>query len=756
MAVVRTTCRLCLVRCGMRVEVDDEIAKAATAPGDPEHRLHNQPCEVIKVQGDREHPLSKGYLCVKGKASLDLALAPARVIYPQKRVGERGSGKWQQVPWDEALDDIAQRLNAIIAEHGPRAVAVQALPPKEYFAYDIFCDAIGSPTFFKHDSHQCFTPQLMSDVLTYGNLFTYPSFINVEDAEVILLWGVNLSETNGSKGVRVRDAQRKRGAKTIVVDPRPVKAAVDADLWLRVRPGTDAALALGMINVMIEEGLYDEDFIEEWTEGFDELRTRAAQYPPERAAEITWVPADDIREAARLFASARSSALYTFIGATMGGNSISTLRLMGFLPALTGRIDTAGNNGFLKPIPVRMPSYYKSSDSHEGRNLAKQLSTDKFPLLAGPEAITTAYPHPRQVIDAMLTGEPYPVRALWTDCNPVVGLEDTYTTVEAMKSLDLLIVSDMFESPTAHLADYILPITNHLESNAITEYSGLNMISARVRAMEPRGEAREEGEIVLDVLKRMGYGDKLPVKSYRELLDYRLESLGFDFDAFAQKCSFVGVDEPQKYKTGLMRPDGEPGFNTTSGKIEFSSSTLQAHGYDPLPDFVEPPYSPVGSPELVRDYPLVLVSGTRSVEFYSTLGIEVPRLRKRRPWPVLEMAPETAEQYGLQADDWVEIAAPTTDKTIKRRVAMLPGMHPRVVNAEGLWYMPGCDDLVEGTLEVGANVLTPLTDAVDPIIGGSIARCLLAQVRKLDADEVGAGREGNGRVPNERSVAGTV
>ena len=243
--------------------------------------------EITRIVGDKAHPLSKGYLCVKGKASLDLALSPQRVIRPQRRVGERGSGQWGEVSWDEALDDIAARLNAIIERDGAPAVAVQALPPKEYFAYDVFCDAIGSPTFFKHDSHQCFTPQLMSDVLSFGNLITYPGFTEVDAAEVILLWGVNLSETNGSKHQRVRDAQRA-GAKTIVVDPRPTLAATEADLWLRVRPGTDAALALGMINVMIENGWYDKEFVAEWTVGFDALAARAAQYTPQRVAAITW------------------------------------------------------------------------------------------------------------------------------------------------------------------------------------------------------------------------------------------------------------------------------------------------------------------------------------------------------------------------------------------------------------------------------------------------------------------------------------
>jgi thiosulfate reductase/polysulfide reductase chain A len=711
MATVQTTCRLCLVRCGMSVEVEDG--------------------KVTSITGDKSHPLSQGYLCAKGLRSVDMMNAPGRVIYPQRRVGERGSGQWKRVSWDEALDDIAARLKDVIARYGARAVAVQALPPKEYFAYDLFCDVIGSPTFFKHDSHQCFTPQLISDVLTFGNLLTYIGFAGLDGADVIMLWGVNLPETNGSKHMRVKDAV-KRGARTIVVDPRPILPAREADLWLRVRPGTDAALAFGLIHLMIKNGWYDKQFVRDWTIGFDALAERAAAYTPERVSEITWIPADDIRRAAEMFGTASAAAMYTFIGATMGGNSISTLRLMGFLPALAGRIDQPGNNSFLLPTAVRMPGYYGASKgSGLKKNLTQQLSADRFPLLAGPEAITAAYPHPRQVIDAMLTGEPYPVKALWTDCNPVVGLEDTALVIEAFKKLDLLIVSDMFESPTAHLADYILPVTTHLESDAIAEYSGLNFISARKRAVEPRGEAREEAEPVLEVMKRMGYGDQLPVSTYRELLDFRLQPLGMNFDQFCQKKLVMREDEPLKYRTGKLRRDGKPGFNTPSGKIEFTSSTLAKYGYDPLPDFREPLNSPYSRPEVAAKYPFVMVSGTRSVEFYSTLGIELPRLRKQRPWPVVEMAPQAASRMGLAENDWVFVESPSTDRRILRRVALLAGMDDRVVNVEGLWYMPGMD-LIEGTLAAGANVLTELRDDFDPIIGGSSARAHLCRISKAE------------------------
>ena len=295
----------------------------------------------------------------------------------------------------------------------------------------------------------------------------------------------------------------------------------------------------------------------------------------------------------------------------------------------------------------------------------------------------------------------------------------------------------MFGTILAHKADYILPVTTHLESDAITEYSGINMVACRAKAMEPRGEAREEADVVLDVLRRMGHGDRLPVASYHELLDYRLEPIGMTFAEFKRAGIFVAPDEPRKYESGKQRRDGKPGFNTPSGKIEFVSATLAKFGYDPLPDFREPPLSPYSTPELARDYPLILVSGTRSIEFYSTLGIELPRLRRRRPWPVLEMSPETARDLGVGEGEWVVIEAPTTDKSIRRQAALVDGMDPRVVNAEGLWYMPG-EDQVEGLLKVGANVLTPLRDDVDPVIGGSIARCILCRVRKADSPLPGA------------------
>lgn len=716
MASVRTNCRFCLVRCGMIVETKDG--------------------EVVKIKGDKEHPLSKGYLCMKGLASLDITNAEKRVIYPQKRVGERGSGQWRRVSWDEAIDDIADRMKKIIERHGSRAVAVQALPPKEYFAYDLFLNAIKSPTFFKHDSHQCFTPQLMADMLTFGGLVTYANFTALPQTDVLLMWGINPSETNGSKHRRVRDAQ-KQGCKTIVVDPRPTLSARQADIWLKLRPGTDGALALGIMHEMLKNGWYDQDFLDRWTLGFDELKALAETYTPAKVAEITWVPEERIKAAARLFGEAENSCMFTFIGATMAGNSIATLRLMGFIPVLKGKIDQAGNNLYNSSVNIRLPSYHGPVPG-EGNvsDYSQQLSADKFPLLAGPTAITTPYPHPRQVIDAMLTEKPYPVKALWTSCNPVVGLEDSATTIKAFNNLDLLVVSELFASPTAQMADYILPITTHLESNAIAEYSGIDLISARVRAVEPRGEAREEADPVIAVANKLGLGDQIKIKDNVDLLDYRLSPMGITFAEFAQKGWIMGEFEEKKFESGKLRRDQQTGFNTPSGKIEFTSEKLREFGYDPLPDYLEPPYSPVSTPDISQEYPFVCISGTRSIEYYSTMGIEVEKLRKKRPWPSLEISEEAAREYGLTEDDWVQVKTPDAPDGIKRKVCILPGLHEKVVNVEGLWFMPGADKILDSIEEVGTNILTPLRDDVDPVCGGSIARCLLAKISKTETPEI--------------------
>ena len=707
---VRTTCKLCLNYCGMIVY--------KTKDG-------------IKLRGDPSHPLSRGALCPKGGAALDITNLPNRIKYPLKRVGARGSQRWEKVSWEEAISEISSKLQYILHDYGAESVLVNSLPPKDPLIWLAFAKAIGTPNFFRHDHHICFTPQVVADTLTFGNLVTYFNLITGKDADktrTIVLWGVNQPETNPAKASVVEHA-RKAGAKVIVIDPRPIAETKTADIWLRVRPGTDVALALGMVNIIIKENLYDKEFVEKWTYGFDMLARHVEKYPPAKVAEITWVDEASITEVARLIATNKPAAIFTFIGLAMSGNSVNAIRSLGLLSAITGNIDIPGGN-FIK-VPPRTEKIALPEEL-----LRKQLSADKFPLLSGPTAMTGAFPsgHPAHVINAMITGEPHPVKALLTDANPLTALEDSKRVMEALLKLDLLVVFELFMTPTAEFADYVLPVTWVLESNAITEYMGQDFIAPRKRVLQPAGESREEGEVLLEILKSLGLADKLPFSNYREYLDYRLTPLNLTFDEFTQAGYIVNPNIERKYERGSLRADEKPGFNTPSGKVELYSTILEKYGYDPLPVYQEPAPSPYTTPDLFRDYPFIMITGTRSLPLYHGLGLQIPKFRRLHPEPLLEISPSAAERLGLSEGDRVVIEVPGKNDMVQRKAHIVQGLHDNVVCAEGHWYLPEEHDQQKRLWSASINVLTSLRDDYDPVVGGSGCRCLLCRISKASAE----------------------
>jgi len=330
---VRTTCKLCLNYCGVIVYRTEE---------------------GMRLKGDPAHPLSKGFLCPKGLAALQIATHPARIRYPLRRAEARGAQRWERISWGEAIGEISSRLKQILERYGPEAVLVNALPPKDPTIWLAFAKAIGTPNFFRHDHHICFTPQLIADNLTFDSLATYLCHTEEDAAKMrtVVLWGVNMPETNPAKALVIKEVRRS-GAKSIVVDPRPTKQAREADLWLRVRPGTDTALALGILHVIVKEKLYDKEFVARWTYGFDELERHVEDYPPAKVAEITWVDEGSIVEAARLIATNKPSAIITFVGLTMGGNSIDAIRSLGLIAAVTGNVDVRGGTSSRSPLRRR-------------------------------------------------------------------------------------------------------------------------------------------------------------------------------------------------------------------------------------------------------------------------------------------------------------------------------------------------------------------------------------------------------------------
>lgn len=330
------------------------------------------------------------------------------------------------------------------------------------------------------------------------------------------------------------------------------------------------------------------------------------------------------------------------------------------------------------------------------------FSADRFPLLSGPSALTGG----------------------------LTSLEDSKRVLEALLKLDLLVVFELFMTPTAEFADYVLPVTWFLESDAITEYMGLDFIASRTKVLEPAGQAKEEGEVLLQILRSLGMLERLPFGSYRGYLDYRLSPLGMDFGRFVEATYVLNPYGERKYEKGLLRKDGKAGFNTPTGKVELYSTLLKDHGYDPLPVHREPDPGPYTTAELFRDYPFILITGTRSLPFYHGLGLQVEDLRRLHPDPLVEMSPKAASDLRLREGEWVTLEVPGKDERVRRKVHLLPGLDDRMVCAEGHWYLPEEPDQHRRMWETNINVLTSLRDDFDPVIGGSGCRRLLCRVRK--------------------------
>ena len=700
--VLKSVCRMCHGGCGVLVHVRDG--------------------EVVKLQGDPDSPLSQGRMCPKGRAGIEQLYHPDRLTYPMKRAGERGRGRWERISWDEALDTIAGKIEELRAAYGIESVAVGTGTGRHHFAHVIrFANALGTPNWCEPGTAQCFIPRIVTGAMTYGDLPICDYYGDVNPA-CVLAWGHNpvVSGPDGEIQFRVRDCLA-RGAKLIVVDPRRTAMAERADLWLQIRPGTDAALALGMLHVIVEEGLEDRAFVERWTVGFDQLAARLREYPPERVADITWVPADAIREAARLFARTKPAALEWGVALEHTPNCLQTVRAVGLLPALTGNVDVPGG-WVLGMHLVPEPDLLAERLSDEMRR--KRMGADRYRVLAGPEAFFPAA-HAPTLFEAMRTGEPYPVKAFLVFGNNALTTYAQGDRVrDALLALDFLMVMDLYMTPTAELADLVLPAASWLEVDQVVPlpFIANNVVLAQQRAVRI-GECRQDEEVFIDLARRLGLD--AGTEPLADVLRTQLRPLGIDFAELAQRGS---VTAPIRYR---KHEDG--GFRTPSGKVELASSYLEALGYDPLPSYVEPPESPMSTPELAEEFPLILTTGGRSQYFFHSEYRQLPSLRRRHHDPMVEIHPETAQRYGIGADDWVWIESPRG--RIRQKARLTDGIDPRVVHVEHGWWFPEDKSPDHGVWRSNANLLTNGGPPYDPAMGTYQLRALLCRIGPVKDEE---------------------
>lgn len=676
MDVKKTYCWFCYAGCPVLVHIDNG--------------------KVVKIEGDKDGHY-QGFTCEKGRAAPEVHYHPDRLNYPMKRVGERGEGKWQRISWDQALDDIAEKLRIIREKYGPEAVASTRGSWKPHYMFMArFFHLFGSPNYVG-PGHICFNNESAIATATIGG-FTFPSVS--EDTKCLVIWAKNPASSMPHRWAYVTKLHEK-GLKVIVVDPRPSLSTHIADIWLRIRPGTDGALALAWLNVIINEKLYGQDFVAKWTVGFDKLAERVRKYPPEWASEVSGVPADIIRQSARIYASSKPSAL---LGGDkidqLGPNASQAFRSICLLRAITGNLDVAGGEvfgGYGDSLKIVSETEFELQErlSHEQRR--KAIGAEKFRLMSWQAyemmkpyvdavpweeidaAVDICGAHQPLLWNAILKGDPYHVKGLFVIANnTLLQAQNTKRVYDALKALNLLVVFDIFMTPTAMMADYVLPAATWLERPVFEPEPKFNSIDASEAPVPPEYERRTDYELWSGLGRRLGQEEYWPWRSIEEVYDYRLHRLNITFkDLIKQKREWKPPEHRKYEKTG---------FPTPSGKVELYSSIFEKLGYDPLPDYVEPAESPIRTPKLAQDYPLILaMTGTNREYVHSTFR-QVETLRGRHPDPIARLHPETARKHDIQDGDWIFIETPSG--RVKQKAKVEEDALPNVVYAEHGWWYP--------------------------------------------------------------------
>ncbi|MFC2042170.1 molybdopterin-dependent oxidoreductase [Chloroflexota bacterium] len=708
--IIRTICQGCHPECGVLVHVEDG--------------------KVVKIEGDPEHPMNRGFICVRGRVQHQFAYHPDRLKYPLRRSGEKGGGKWERVTWDQALSGIAEKLTEIKEKYGSESIATcHGTGPRGSSASTRFLGpTLVSPNVVSTDTHICHAPSVVAEVCTLGHSIMMEKGPDYLSANCILICGGNPVVSHPPRGMEVLEAKRKNNAKLIVIDPRRTPLAHQADLWLQIRPGTDLALVLGMINIIINEELYDKEFVSKWCYGFDKLREQVREYSLERVAEITWIPADTIREAARVYATTKPAVLHHRVAVEHNINSTQTNRALAMLIALTGNIDVKGGNLLSSSIDGFMSSGLMRSDKQfklDAEIDEKRIGSKQFPLISGPEA-KSLFVHAGLAIEAMLTGKPYPIKAFYcAGGNPVVNIQGSKRVWEALKNLELYVVADFFMTPSAELADYVLPVAFWLERDECCDIMYMNYIGARQKAIEPLFECWDDMKIVIELAKKVPWAHRrfLPWNDVDEYNEWRVKGMGMTFEEFKEKGYVAAPVKYKKYE--------EKGFNTPTGKVELHSTIFEKYGHDPLPRFMEPPESPVSTPELIKDYPLILITGGRYPAYYHSDGRQIHQLRKLVPDPEIEIHPDTAKKANIADGDWVWVETPRAKgERVKLKAKLTSSIDPRVVHAAHGWWFPEKPAPEHGCFDSNINVTLSFNPPMEPICGSVPVRGILCRIYK--------------------------
>jgi anaerobic selenocysteine-containing dehydrogenase len=698
---------------------------------------------VVRVEGDPEDPFNRGRLCPRCFCIDEVMYHKQRILHPMKRdKAKRGDNDaWEQCSWDEALDICEREFRAIAEKYGAETIHFQRGTERDAsWQTGRLAYAIGSPNEYGSLSGiACYIPRMALMIMTMGGAmipdfgashvrrYDDPAY---EIPNCTLVWGCNPLNSNPDfqMGHWLTDVMKK-GTRVITVDPRVTWIAAQSDLHLPIRPGSDGALALGMLNVLIAEDLYDHDFVDKWTYGFEELKEVVKEWTPEKVAAICWVSADKIKAATRLFAEKKPSNVYWGLAVDMQNSGTGAAAAIVALWVLTGNVDIPGGMIFTLP-PFWITTFWGGWGLYD---LPQEVQEKRCGLAEYPMyRYGFTFASPDKSLEAGLAGK---IKGLWIQgTNPLTGMsQEVEKWTKVMTEAEFCAVADIFMTPTATVcADVFLPVKCWPEKKSVRmihyNIATVNDVAA------PAGDVKSDGEISL-LLGRRFSEEFWPWQDEEEIYDEILAPSGYSYQALRENGPAYPEFHYRKHEKGLLRKDGQPGFETPTGRIEIFSTLLQQFGLEPLPYFGEPMHSPFSTPEMYRDYPIILMTGSRSPVFFHTEHRQIDRLRQFNPDPQVEMNPEDAKELNIHDGDWVWLE--NTRGRCRQRAAV-SNATPKgmALGQHGWWYpeMESSEPVLNGMRDININYL--LENAPGACGFGADVKCVLCRIYKVKEGEM--------------------
>jgi len=688
---------------------------------------------MLEVEADTGHPL--GMICRRGQHAPEIVYSENRLKHPLRRSGAKGNYDFERISWDDAYKIIIGHLNTLKLESGPESVAIYTgrgafeLSLCDMYQPEGVAVSSASNVLFPFGSPNtmgvgalCYVSfAMMAPHLTMGRMLIN-MFTDIENAQLLLVWGANPATDSPPLDMYRLEAAAKRGARIIVIDPRKTETVTRTGaLWVPIRPGTDGALALGMIHVMLEEDYYDENFAENWCHGLSELRTYAAHFSPEMAAEITGVPAETIRTLARDICLANGACPVMYTGLEYSNSGLQAIRAVLTAFALAGQLDVPGGIGLAmhgSHFPINRSCNQPNPD------LAKAAARDKFPLYS----LYRGESHASGLVTSALTGKPYRIRGLIIHgASLLTSWPQTPLWRKTIAGMYFVVCIDRQLTADAAYADIVLPATTMFEIDSYMTYGPVFRL--REKVIDPVGEARNDYLIMAELAERLGYGHLYP-RTEEAMIRQALQGSGFTLEDIRAAGGTVKIDTPvmeyKKWEKGKLRPDGQSGFDTPTGKFEIWSTILEDYGYEPLPKYTEPTEGPVASPDLARQYPLVFNSGARPHSDFRSQHHGIRGLLKDNPEPHMEINTSDARERGIKSGDLVNVKTPRGKVQFRARVT------PDIVKGATECNMGGGTPVgPKAWQERNVNELTDLEN-FDEISGFPVYKSLLCQVEKAD------------------------